>query len=140
MPPVSKDTGPPQQRMPSPQNTKEQYFAEGDRYAQAGRYRQAIKSYGQAVALEGKDVMGCVEQGNASYYSRDYEKAIAYYDRAITLGLVASNDHAWIYAQRGDAYLMLNDHRMAMRDFDQALKIDPEFRWARVRVEKAKPT
>lgn len=52
----------------------------------------------------------------------DYGGAVAKYDEVIA----QYPDYAMTYAQRGEAYRAMSKYDAALRDFDQALKLDPQ--------------
>lgn len=62
-----------------------------------------------------------LQQGVAALDRKDYESAIAYFDRAIEAD--PANATAW--AHRGQAYSVLGDPARAITNYDEALRRDP---------------
>ena len=60
------------------------------------------------------------DKGSASSYLGKYDQAVKMYTEALKY----SNYHSY-YAARGDAYAKLQDYKLAMADYDQALELSP---------------
>ncbi len=58
---------------------------------------------------------------------RDRDLSISGCTAAIRSGQWQGKDLAWAYYNRGLAYLHLGDHARAIKDYDQALRLDPGF-------------
>ena len=114
---------PPQYTPPVPQKTKKQWLDEGDAHYEAGRYREAIVAYDQAVGLDPKDAIAYNNRGSAYYELQEYQKAMADYDRAIAL----APKLAAAYNNRGIVYNDLQQYRRAIIDYDHAIALNPKF-------------
>ncbi len=55
----------------------------------------------------------------------DYSGALVHYERAIELGLDTASA-VEVYKGRGWTYFNVGEHNLAMRDLDQAIKLDPK--------------
>ncbi len=78
----------------------------------------------ELAQAHGKTKQEWFKQGNAHHASKEYEKAIADYDRAIALD---PND-ANAYHNRGLAYRNINEYHKAIADYDRAIALDPDYR------------
>jgi tetratricopeptide (TPR) repeat protein len=74
-----------------------------------------------------------LEEGNNHYKAKEYQKAIADYDRAIQL----DPQYTDAYINRGVAYHDLNEYEKAIANYDRALQIDPNYTLAKDNREKA---
>ena len=67
------------------------------------------------------------KKGTAYYVSRRFNEAIGYFTKTIELS-GSGHDHnsetAWVYYQRGNAYLSLGKKSLALNDFLSAIQID----------------
>ena len=59
--------------------------------------------------------------GNAYFGKKDYDHAIADYDKAIQI----NSNSTGFYRRRGVAYMEKGDFAQARRDIEKALQIDP---------------
>ncbi|MCA9891205.1 MAG: tetratricopeptide repeat protein, partial [Anaerolineae bacterium] len=73
----------------------------------------------------------CRTRDLAYYELKQYEQAIADYDKAIQL----EPQYASAYYNRGLAYYMLNEYDLAIADYEAALKFDPNHENARKFIE-----
>jgi tetratricopeptide (TPR) repeat protein len=65
-------------------------------------------------------------RGEAYRLMKQYENAIADFDRAVEL----DTDYAWAVANRGHTYRLLERYEEALADFDRAIELNPEYNWA----------
>jgi len=74
----------------------------------------------------------CIDDGNIHLNAKEYQKALADYNRAIQL----DPQHALAYNNRGNAYSSLEEYQKAIADYDRALQLDPNDTQARENREK----
>lgn len=70
--------------------------------------------------------------GNDQYKAQNYQSALKLYSDAISL----CPDSATYYANRAACYMMLSNYTNALNDARTAVRIDPEFEKAYVRIAK----
>jgi tetratricopeptide (TPR) repeat protein len=99
---------------------------EGFAYAKLGEYHQAIRAYGQALALSDRYVPAYVNRGLA-YMALDQEdKAIADFNEAIRL-----EPNEWThYFKRGVAQERKGDYQEAAVSFSNAIRFDEHHEYA----------
>lgn len=73
-----------------------------------------------------KEAESFKNQGNEAFKSEKYEEAISLYSKAINLAEKDSRDLSTYLKNRAAAYLKLKDHKMVIKDCDEALQIVPE--------------
>lgn len=61
----------------------------------------------------------------AGYYDRMEQLAAC--TEVIEQGLWPRSDMAWVYSNRGNAYVWLDESELAIADYDAALEIDPDY-------------
>lgn len=81
----------------------------------------------------GKSKEQWVRKGITHYHAKQYREAIAAYSFAIEL----APTYTQAYALRGQAYSCLKEYQLAVKDFDQALKLEPNIVWIEIEREKA---
>ena len=59
--------------------------------------------------------------------NRDLDRVISGCTALIRSGQYSGKDLVWAYGNRGNAYADLGEHRRAIEDFDQALRLDPGY-------------
>ncbi|XP_064171178.1 dnaJ homolog subfamily C member 7-like isoform X1 [Anguilla rostrata] len=79
-----------------------------------------------------REAEGFKEQGNAFYIKQDYAEALNYYTKAID----ASSKNASYYGNRAATLMMLNRHRDALEDAQQAVRLDDTFTKGHLREGK----
>ncbi len=109
------------QRMP--RSLSERWLEEGNSLQEAGRYKEAIDAYSQAIALDPWNAYVYYCRGSAYDDLENYKRAIKDYGRAIEL----NPQYSEAYNDRGLAYSNLNRYERAIADFDQAIKLDPQY-------------
>ena len=63
-----------------------------------------------------------LEEGNKSYYNKDYNSAIKLYNEALEFG-----EYANVYYNIGTCYLNLRDYNSAIQSFEKAILLNPNF-------------
>jgi serine/threonine protein kinase len=124
-----------EQSKPRPvrQKTKEQWVNEGDAFYNAGRYKEAIEVYDNAIRLDPRYEVSYNNRGNSYRKLGEYTRAIEDYNRAIELDPRYAN----AYGGRGFTYYYLNDYQRAIQGFDYALQLDPGITWFKSEREDA---
>ncbi len=115
------------------QKTKEQWIDDGIAFYDAGKYKEAIEAYNNAIRLDPNYAIAYNNRGNAYRDLKEYTKAIKDYNRAIDL----NPRYAYAYYERGLICYYLNDYQRAVQDFDYALQLDPTMTWFRSAREDA---
>lgn len=106
--------------------TAKDYFDVGMQAADEGDYEVAIRYYSQSLDLNPAYQQAYTHRGWAKYMRGNYAEAAEDLTKAIQI-----NGSKWGYNQRGQAYIRLNKFDEAMKDFQKALSIDPEYRTAK---------
>lgn len=75
---------------------------------------------------ENKAAIEWYNKGEKEYSDKNYEKAIEYYSKAISI----DPNFVKAYSKRGGVYGMLERYNEAIADFTKAISIDPNFKWA----------
>lgn len=92
-------------------------FDEGQMHLNAGNYNQAIESFRMAVSLEEDYTDAYVEMGVAYKKKGDFDKAITYLEKAVSMG---GNVFEPVYLS--DAFTHLGAIYLKKGNFDRALK------------------
>ena len=121
------------------------FIERGNTYQTLKKYQPAAEDYGQALivlqanleaAKKGSDKtlvkkfndnLSLANQlkGQALYYAGDYVNSISASNNAIDL--LQTNNEAYYY--RGLAYFEQNELSKSARDFDEAIKVDPQYKY-----------
>ena len=64
-----------------------------------------------------------IREGKAYFDNKEYEKAVADYNRALEL----NPKYVYAYNGRGNVYQTLGEYKKAVSDYDRALELDPEY-------------
>lgn len=91
-----------------------------------GHYKRAFQACSAAIRYYGKGdflVSAYITRGNASASQKQFRKAIADYDVAITI----DPQYAMGFYNRGRSYLKLKKFALAMNDFDRAIALDKDY-------------
>jgi class 3 adenylate cyclase/TolB-like protein/Flp pilus assembly protein TadD len=101
------------------------HTAKGDALLAAGRYREAIDSYGRALTLNPSSIL--IGLPLAYNYIAEPEQAIAYANKAMQL----SPHHPWagpvFHTAKAIAFGMLQDYEQALVSIERATAAAPEF-------------
>jgi tetratricopeptide (TPR) repeat protein len=107
--------------------------AEGDRKKEEGRMKERIEEGERRMEERIEEKERRKEQdrkenadtyyraGEGYYKMEKYDKAIAYYDKAIEL----NPNHALAYYNRGGAYAEIRQYKKAIADYDRAIELNP---------------
>ena len=83
----------------------------------------AIQDLKKAVEISPSDPFAWTNLGLAVHESGKFQDAIQHYNQAA--GLESSDPE--VFFQRGNSYLALKDHPLAIADFNRAIALDPQF-------------
>ncbi|MFM7449525.1 MAG: tetratricopeptide repeat protein [Leptolyngbyaceae cyanobacterium] len=96
-------------------------------YFDLDNYQQAESDARQAITLKPQLLRAFTNLGNALYKQGRVNEAIQEYTRVIQQQPVDLNLLAGTYTNRGNVYQTLNQMDLALKDYNQALKIDPTY-------------
>jgi tetratricopeptide (TPR) repeat protein len=88
------------------------------------RYQSALEDYTAAMQVNPALPEAYVSRGNLWFLAQDFAAAIADYDKALSLGLGRAHI-AWF--NRGLAQERLGNRDTALRDYQQALQLQPDW-------------
>jgi tetratricopeptide (TPR) repeat protein len=94
--------------------------------AASREYDNAVKFYGEAIKLDSSNGKFFLGRAEALVNLGRLKEALTDYDRAFNLGLKDKVDRLYAFSGRGYVSLLLQDYDGAVRNFDQALGIDPD--------------
>ncbi len=97
------------------------WIERGKAYLELNNFRAAISDASQAISLDASQASAYNLRGAAVRKSGDPKKALDDFNRAVELAPTADN----LY-DRGATYQLLNEHRLAIADFDQVIAIIPD--------------
>ncbi|MBD2740978.1 tetratricopeptide repeat protein [Coleofasciculus sp. FACHB-1120] len=97
-------------------------FEEGLKLAEAGKYKEAVAHYQEALGIQPDSEKTLYNYGLSLSYLSRYNEAVSCYDKAINLNLNYSE--AW--TERAYALMMLNRGKEALASCDKALQIHPK--------------
>lgn len=99
----------------------EAWVERGKAYLELNNYRAAIADASQAILVNPVQASAYNLRGAAIRKSGDPKKALDDFNRAVDLAPTADN-----FYERGATYQMLEEHRLAIADFDQVIAIIPD--------------
>ncbi|MEM6764717.1 MAG: tetratricopeptide repeat protein [Bacteroidota bacterium] len=140
------------------------YIHKGRLNSKVKDYRRAIQDFDRALRMQADNVEALHLRGNASYALGNYRDAILDYDRAISIleeemgggrdpeatyiegdegisvfnsALASGNrsDLASYYNNRGAAHFQIGYDKLARKDFEQALSLDPSLQLAQQNLD-----
>ena len=116
---AKRQAGPPAKSEASAANP----FDEALRLQKAGRHKEAIPYYDEAIRGNPKMDEAYYRRGLAYSNLNQYQRSIQDFDEAIRLNPRVAET----YNNRGSAYNMLGQHQRALQDYNEALRIDPQY-------------
>ena len=100
------------------------YFAEsGKRQDDSLKYKLAIESFAKAVEKDSADALSYIYLGICYKERKEFKKSIEYIERGIKKSFPSYLSDA--YAQLGSSYYMDEQFPLAIRTYQEALKLDP---------------
>jgi tetratricopeptide (TPR) repeat protein len=102
-------------------NLAEAYFRRGICFYYMGENDLAILDFKHAANIEYQDPRPKMWEGFAQSQNGEYLDAV----RCYGLALADSDRYVPAYVNRGLAYMMLGDNEKALKDFNQALRLEP---------------
>jgi tetratricopeptide (TPR) repeat protein len=107
------------------------YINKGWSLHHLGRYEESIKCYARAVKINKNNSMLWDNYGVSFFALKKYEEAIECYTKAINI-----NKFKWAFYNRGNAFIKLNKVSEAKKDYNYAIKIDPNFSTSMVTLSR----
>ena len=98
-------------------------FEEALRLQKAGRHKESISYYDEALKLNPRMDEAYYRRGLAYSNLSQYQRAIQDFDETIRINPRSAS----AYSNRGGAYNMLGQQQRAIQDYDAALRIDPQY-------------
>lgn len=99
------------------------YSNRGVIWARAGEIEKALADHNKALQLNPDSIGGLINRANAHSRDQNYHEALLDYDRAIDLSGAA---FAPALFNRGWVYNAIDDEKAALKDFEAALKLQPD--------------
>jgi tetratricopeptide (TPR) repeat protein len=104
-------------------NKDASYFNfKGDILSTKGKYKDAIKAYDSAIAINDTIAVYYLDRGVAHYSKGGFEKAVADFSKAIEI----DPGIAEYYMRRGFAYHRTGQFPLALRDYNEARRLNPD--------------
>lgn len=108
------------------------YFGRGNVQYQLGNYELAVADYDSALALEPNHPLAMLNKARALADERQYDSSIVWYTRAIAI--LSPKEYGGAqeraYFGRGVAYNQTDRSTPALKDFNEAIKLKPDDRYA----------
>ncbi|HUI94077.1 MAG TPA: tetratricopeptide repeat protein [Chitinivibrionales bacterium] len=108
------------------------YFGRGNVYYQQGELDKAIADYDSALALDPNHSLTLINKGRALGDAKQYDSAIVCFTKAI--GLLSPLEYDGVqehaYFGRGLMYSLTGRNEMALKDFNDAIRMKPDDRFA----------
>ncbi len=102
-------------------NFADAYLMRARAFAASGQTTNAISDYSKVIELRPRDPQPLIERGRVYVDGKDYQSAIG--DAASALALDSTS--AVAYLLRGTAVRAMGNLEAALKDFDQAVKLQP---------------
>lgn len=106
-----------------PKPAENQYYSEGVRQFEAGKYDDAIASFDKAIQQNPKLADAYHYRGQAYFHTKRFPNAIQDYDKVLQL----APENAEAYHHRGQAYGSSGNNDQAIADYSQAINLKPDF-------------
>ncbi|QUY46138.1 serine protease [Acaryochloris marina] len=103
--------------------TKDDWLLQGVGKYRKGNYKEAIKDFGQAIAIDPKDAAAHFNRGNAYDELNQYNLALKDYSQAIQI----NPEYSAAYNNRGIIYTNLKQNELAFKDYSRAIQLNPEY-------------
>ena len=104
--------------------TAEEYFTKALDYQKKSDYQYQIDNYTKCLQVDPSDYIGAYINRGRAYKLKSYQ----YYIRTIyTKAIKINPNDAQIYNNRGVAYSMLKNYKLAIDDFTRSIEIDPNY-------------
>jgi tetratricopeptide (TPR) repeat protein len=112
-----------------PGETAQQHYTAGVALLEEGNYEQAILEFDKAIEMDTAYAAAYHDRGLASYYTGDYDLAIADLSSALELDVTIEVDPAYAvaYYDRGLGCYYEGDYDQAIADFTMAIELDPYY-------------
>jgi tetratricopeptide (TPR) repeat protein len=100
------------------------YTYRGFSYLKKTQYDHAIEDFNQAIQRDPNNAWAFANRGNAYFNTRQPERAMQDYDQALKLNPAG---YATLFYGRVAIYTSMGDFAHAITEFDQAIRLQPEF-------------
>lgn len=94
----------------------------GNAFYYSKQYPEAQSAFARAIELKPDDFILYVFQGVVLREAGSYPEAIKFCDRALEI-----NPYPVVYALRGSIHYNMGNHQSAIADFDNALRLQPDY-------------
>ncbi|WP_316801818.1 tetratricopeptide repeat protein [Pedobacter nototheniae] len=102
--------------------------------AQQGKHEMAIEKIDKLILKSPEWSIGYNIKAAILHDAGRHQEALQAYNKAIN----ASPKSAQILTNRGDLYLFLNQKELALSDYQAALKLQPDYEWAKTKLDTIK--
>jgi tetratricopeptide (TPR) repeat protein len=100
------------------------YTYRGFSYLKKTQYDRAIEDFNQAIQRDPNNAWAFANRGNAYFNTHQPERALLDYDQALALNPAG---YATLFYGRGAIHNGMGDSDLAIADFGQAIRLQPEF-------------
>jgi len=101
------------------------------------RTDEALDAFDKALAISPKLPEAVLSRGNSHFLRKDYDAAIADYELSLRYGV---SDEAAAHFNHGMAHAKKKNFDQAALSYRRALEINPDFRRARIRLDRINAT
>ena len=108
------------------------YDLKGDIYYGKGTYPAAVEQYSKAIKLNPSKEIFYEDRGDAFFYAEKFKESLKDFQKAVTLTKPSKTSKGNPYAldRIGDCYYQLMDFDKSIKSHQEALKIDPSYKYA----------
>ena len=99
------------------------YAKQGDKFFLAGRLKQAVNTYNQALKIHPQMADVWNNRGVVLTRLKMFDEAICSYDRALQIRA----DYADAWNNRGVSLIELQHYQEAINSFEQGIKVKPDY-------------